>query len=136
VEVGASPLQRVAVTAEQSSISSTTTIGELFDGHSPNSMIHLTSSLEGEFAGGINEGTYFAKLGDVAHLTPLQYKVGVVGPMAGGYGPEANLFLRVSAENSYEFTKSATSVFGYTEYTNPWLVDVDQFLKIPKETLN
>ena len=96
-----------------------------------NTMIHLTSFPQEAFENGIEPGTFFARYGDVAHLTPQQYRIGVVGPAAGGYGPDANFFVTVSSGNSEEFFTPWESAFGYVEWQNPSKVMPDKFFSVP-----
>lgn len=102
-------------------------LGEL----DPNTMVHLTSSPQEAFENGIDPGTFFARYGDVADLTPQQYRIGVVGPAAGGYGPDANIFVTVSPGNSEEFFTPWESAFGYTEWQNPSTIMPDKFFSVP-----
>jgi hypothetical protein len=107
------------------------TIGDFMSGVNPDTMIHLTPSSAADFAGGVDTGTYWARLGDVSHLTPLEYRVGVVGPAAGGYGPGANLFILSSPESAAAFQLESQSAFGYREFMNTQPVNPSGFISVP-----
>lgn len=106
------------------------TIGDYFPGYGPNTMIHLTSSSASDFANGVDVGTYWAQLGNVANLTPLEYRIGVVGPAAAGYGPGANLFV-VGGADSSAYSVNSVSAYGYTEYINTRTVQPSGFISVP-----
>lgn len=105
------------------------TLGELNPGLHPDMMVHLTPFEEADFAGGVTR-TWWARWGDVSHLTPQEYRIGVVGPAAPGYGPGANLFVTASPEAG-AFNLESTSAFGYREFTNATTVQPSGFFSIP-----
>ncbi|WP_235365013.1 LysM peptidoglycan-binding domain-containing protein [Sphingomonas sp. ERG5] len=108
------------------------TIGNLLSDYHPDSFIHITPSAPREFAAGINEGTYFSRLGDVAHLTPEAFRTTVVGPLAPGYYPDAKLFVVVGREASGSFRAlppEAVNLSGTTEYVNAARLNASGFVK-------
>ena len=105
------------------------TLGELNPDLHPDTMVHLTPFEKADFAGGVTR-TWWARWGDVSHLTPMEYRVGVVGPAAPGYGPGANLFVTASPEAGV-FNLESTSAFGYREFTNATTVTPSGFFSIP-----
>jgi hypothetical protein len=108
----------------------TPTIGGLFGGVSEDAMIHLTPFAAADFAQGVNAGTYFARLGDVAELTVAEFKNLVVGVAAPGSSPAANLFVYTEATAAGGFQSAGVSWAGFSEYINsaPFMA---RFLKVP-----
>jgi RHS repeat-associated protein len=128
------PLFVVADTVEFGllSIEEAGTIGDLFLGAHPDTMIHLTPFSEADFSAGISEGTSFARLGDVADMTVQTYRTDVVGPAAPGSIPSANLFIWVGPESMSAFEPSGVwNLSGTAEYTNKWLLDMGGAVHVP-----
>ncbi|MEJ0043281.1 MAG: hypothetical protein WDM81_14150 [Rhizomicrobium sp.] len=94
------------------------TLGEVFEGFHPDTMLHLTPSAPYEFEGGLDSGNYFARLGDVSHLTVNEYRIQVVGPVAGGFDANATTFLHFGPEQFGSFKLSSPSAYGFNEYVN------------------
>jgi hypothetical protein len=83
------------------------------------------------FAAGVRPGAAWSRLGNVAGLPRTEYRVGVVGPAAAGYGLKADLFVVALPDSAPAFQSSGVSVFGYPEFTNTQPVIPDLFIHTP-----
>jgi RHS repeat-associated protein len=99
------------------------TIGEMLPGAHPDSMIHLTPAGAESFANGVEGGTYWARLGDVSHMTLEQYQLGVVGPdVAASLGQPVSGFVVSSPGTGSFMWEGAFNPAGVMEYTNSGLL--------------
>jgi RHS repeat-associated protein len=83
-----------------------------------NTMVHISQNNPPIPTSGLDAGSSWAQWSDVQSLTPHQYRIGVVGPIAAGYSPNATTFFaKVPAAG--EFTRSPEwNMFGVKEYYN------------------
>jgi hypothetical protein len=109
------------------------TIGDLFAGFGENTMIHLTPFAEADFAAGIEEGTYFARLGDVSDMTVSAYRTTYIGPAAAGYSANANMFMWVGSGSAeaFEGVSAEWTFSGIPEYTTRSVLSPGGFLRVP-----
>jgi hypothetical protein len=96
------------------------TIGELLEGYDPNSMIHVTPVQPAGFAAprGVDAGSFWARLGDVEHLTLHQFRVAVVAPGAPGNFPNATTIVVAPPGSTPFVPRPAVGGLGYPEYMN------------------
>jgi RHS repeat-associated protein len=76
-------IPEVVVTASEHSEA---TIGDILSGYHPDTLIHLTPDAAADFEAGVDLNTFFARLGDVSHMTVPEYQAEVVGTAAAA-GP-------------------------------------------------
>jgi hypothetical protein len=125
---GAGALDLGATAIEESP----STIGELLSGSHPDTMVHITPFEEADFAGGIDKGTYFARLGDVSDMTISEFRTDVVGPAAAGYGTNANMFVLVGPEAASAFESAGTgNLSGTMEYVSTRPLAASQCVRVP-----
>jgi hypothetical protein len=96
------------------------TIGELLEGHDPNSMIHVTPVQPAGFAPprGVDAGSFWARLGDVADLTLHQFRVAVVAPGGPGNFPNATTIVVAPPGSPAFIPRPSLGGLGYPEYMN------------------
>jgi hypothetical protein len=113
-------------------LSSSKTIGEILKGYGPNTMLHLTPEKAAAFKKGIDQGTYFAKLGDVSKMTVTQYQEQVVGTMAAaGPGQKVNGFVAVGAKFSNSIKADRVWNSSNTmEYTNTQVLKTFSYISL------
>ena len=111
------------------------TLAELLHGVPDDAYIHLSTATEAELATGVYKNQSWAKFSDVKHLTPHQYRTGVVGNMAEGYSPDAVQFAIKLPESGnpglfkYDPIPNLANV---PEYINPTPVTPDMFRTVPE----
>jgi RHS repeat-associated protein len=108
------------------------TIGQLLPGQGADTLIHLTPSTAEEFNGGVQSGTFFARLGDVANMTVTEYQANVVGPLAAaGPGQAVSGFVLAAPGSGGSFV--GAGVFnnaGVMEYTNSKAFKPDGYVSL------
>jgi hypothetical protein len=119
------------------------TVGDILAGHSPDTMIHLTTATEQELATatfpnftpphttpGVFQGSSWARLGDVSHMTLAEYQELVVGPSAAGYGSGVSAFL--THPPSSVFTPvNVPNLGGVQEFINGTVVKPGTYVPLP-----
>jgi hypothetical protein len=98
------------------------TIGQILSGYGPDTLIHLTPDPAQDFQAGVKPDTFFARLGDVSHMTVAQYQADVVGKLApAGPGQPVNGFVLANPLSSGVFTQAGIfNNSGTMEYTNTY----------------
>ena len=98
----------------------TSTVGEMLAGNSPLTMIHLTPEAANAFAAGVDPGTFFAQLGDVALMTVQDYQRFVVMPAAAaGPGQTVAGFVTAAPGSAGSFVQAGIfNAANVMEYTN------------------
>ena len=107
----------VAVATEKNPLD--LTLGEILEGFDPESMIHLTPEEAAVFAAprGVDVGSAWARLGDVAHLTLHQYRIAVAGPASSAFFPNARTIVVAPPGADFK-AMPPMELRGYPEYQN------------------
>jgi len=127
---GASQATGTGITARSIS-ERNVTIGKIFDGADPDSMISISTGTVDELAEGIYADSSFVRLGDVSDLTIDQYKTTVVGPAAAGSSTEANMFVRVGSDATKFKKVDDFNLAGVDEFRNADAVIPEELVEVP-----
>ena len=109
------------------------TIGDILAGSHPDTMIHLTNDSASAFASGVDQGTFFARYGDVSEMTVPQYQSDVVGMgAAAGPGQPVSGFITAAPGNTGAFSQAGVwNNAGIMEHTNGVPFIPDSYVPIP-----
>ena len=96
------------------------TVGQIVGDAHPDSMVHLTPFGKESFAGGIDKGTYFARLGDVSKMDIPTFQADVVGRAAAASPGQPVAGFVVVRPGQAPFTQAGVfNNAGVMEYINP-----------------